>query len=169
MELYSPSEDKPELVFACELREFMESEWNDSNIMAVRTGGQGNVTTSNRIWQQTRGIPELASALIYGKRIYQVRSGGLLVCRGQATGNFIYEERLAAQGGYYASPVAADGRIYTASDRGVVTVIKSGDTFAELARNDLGEGVKATPALAQDTIIIRSFGHLWAFRESPGK
>jgi outer membrane protein assembly factor BamB len=151
------------------LKSFMESEWNDSNLMAVRAGGQGDVTKTNRLWQETRGIPEITSSLIYGGRIYQVRSGGLLVCREQATGKLIYEERLGAQGGYFASPVAADGRIYTVSDQGVVTVIKSGDHFAELTRSDLGEGVKATPALAKDTIIIRSTGHLWAFRERAGK
>jgi outer membrane protein assembly factor BamB len=151
------------------LRGFIESEWNNSNIMAVRAGGSGDVTKTNRLWQQTRGIPEIASALVYGNRIYQVRSGGLLVCRNQATGNPIYEERLTAQGGYFASPVAADGRIYTVSDRGVVTVIKSGDKFAELARVDLGEGVKATPALANDMIIVRSTGHLWAFSERSGR
>ncbi|HEY3862070.1 MAG TPA: PQQ-binding-like beta-propeller repeat protein [Verrucomicrobiae bacterium] len=151
------------------LKHFIDSAWNNSNIMAVRAGGKGDVTASNRVWQQTRGIPEIASAVIYGKRIYQVRSGGLLACRDQATGNLIYEERLAAQGGYFASPIAADGRIYTVSDRGVVTVIKSGDTFTELASADLGESVKATPALARNTIIIRSSGHLWAFGERAGK
>ena len=151
------------------LKGFMESEWNDSNIMAVRAGGQRDVTTSNRVWKQTRGIPEIASALVYDKRIYQVRSGGLLVCRDQAAGNIIYEQRLIAQGGYFASPVAADGRIYTVSDRGVVTVIKSGDTFTELARVDLGEAVKATPALAHDSLIIRSTDHLWMFSEHSGK
>lgn len=151
------------------LKGFMESEWNNSNIMAVRGGGSGDVTKSHRLWQQTRGIPELASALVYSHRIYQVRSGGLLVCRDQATGNPIYEERLTSQGGYLASPVAADGRIYTVSDGGAVTVIQSGDKFAELARADLGEGVKATPAMAKDTMIIRSAGHLWAFRERAGR
>jgi outer membrane protein assembly factor BamB len=150
------------------LKGFMESQWNDSNLMAVRAGGQGDVTKSNRIWQQTRGIPEISSALIYGKRIYQVRSGGLLVCRRQETGEIVYEERLGAHGGYFASPVAADGRIYMASDQGVVTVIRAGDDFVELARNELGESVKATPALAKDTIIVRSAGHLWAFSQRTG-
>jgi outer membrane protein assembly factor BamB len=151
------------------LREFMESEWNNSNIMAIRAGGEGDVTKSNRIWQQTRGIPEISSALIYDKRIYQVRNGGLVVCRHQETGELIYEERLAAQGGYFASPVAADGRIYMVSDQGVVTVVRPGDSFSELARNEIGESVKATPALAKGTIIIRSASHLWAFGEHAQK
>jgi outer membrane protein assembly factor BamB len=145
------------------LKEFIESEWNNSNLMAVRAGGEGNVTKSNRLWQETRGIPEISSALAYGKRLYQVRSGGLLVCRDLETGKLVYEVRLAAQGGYFASPVAADGRIYIISDQGVVTVVRAGDSFAELAHNELGENVKATPAIAKDTIIIRSAGHLWAF------
>ncbi len=151
------------------LKEFIESEWNNSNLMAVRAGGEGNVTKTNRVWEESRGIPEISSALVYGKRIYQVRSGGLVVCREEETGKQIYEERLTAHGGYYASPVAADGRIYLASDEGVITVMKAGDEFAELGHYDLGEGVKATPALAQGMIIVRSAEHLWAFGERAGK
>ena len=151
------------------LRGFMESEWNNSNFIAVRTGGMGDVTKSNRIWQQTRGVPEISSALVYDKRIYQVRNGGLVMCRHQDTGDLIYETRLEAQGGYFASPVAADGKIYMASDQGVVTVIQPGDLFVELAHNKIGESVKATPALAKGTIIIRSDSHLWAFGERARK
>jgi outer membrane protein assembly factor BamB len=151
------------------LKEFINSEWNNSNLMAVRTGGKGDVSKSNRIWQESRGVPEMASAIIYGSHIYQVRSGGLVLCRDLATGKQVYEERLSAHGGYFASPVAADGRIYAASDQGVVTVIGTGDRFAELAHNDLGEPIKATPAIVDDTVFVRSEKHLWAFNERAGK
>jgi hypothetical protein len=69
-------------------------------------------------------------------------------------------------GAYYASPTAAAGRIYVASQRGVVSVVKAGDTLELLARNDLGETVQASPVMVGETLILRTAGHLAAFRET---
>jgi outer membrane protein assembly factor BamB len=145
------------------LKGFQQSEWNNSRLMVVDAVGEGDVTASCRVWQETRGVPEIPSPLVYGGRLYLVRSGGLVACRDLETGKLVYEERLGAPGAYYASPVAADGRIYTVSDAGVVTVIRAGDTYTPLARNDLGERILATPALSGNAILVRSVDHLWAF------
>ena len=66
------------------------------------------------------------------------------------------------------SPVAANGYIYfTCLDGGAVTVLKAGTGKPEVvARNpELGERVAASPAIADDTIYIRTAGHLYAFAE----
>lgn len=75
----------------------------------------------------------------------------------------LYDERVGAEGGHYASPVAADGRIYVASDRGVITVFEPGDTFRLLSRTGLEETILATPAIVDNKLYVRSEGHLWAF------
>jgi outer membrane protein assembly factor BamB len=72
-------------------------------------------------------------------------------------------QRLGALGQYVASPVAADGRIYAASETGIIVVFRAGDVLEILARNDLGERIVATPAIADDKLYIRSAQHLWAF------
>ncbi len=77
----------------------------------------------------------------------------------------MYRERLGDDDLYYASPVAGDGKVYVASDGGVVTVLKDGDKPEVLARNDLGESIKATPALADGKMYVRTAGHLYAFGE----
>jgi outer membrane protein assembly factor BamB len=94
-----------------------------------------------------------------------VKNGGVLFCRDAKSGRMIFEERLSAPGGYYASPVAADGRIYTASDRGVITVVEATDRLRVLAQADLKEAIMATPALVEDALYVRSAGHVWAFSE----
>ena len=87
-------------------------------------------------------------------------------CRSVADGQDLYRGRLGAVGGYYASPVAADGKIYFASDRGVVTVIDGRATkLTVLAKNDLAEPIMATPALVDGTIYVRTEGHLYAFAQ----
>lgn len=59
--------------------------------------------------------------------------------------------------------LAAAGRVYIASDRGTVTVIKAGEEFQILARTDLNERTMASPALAGEALYIRSAKRLRAF------
>ena len=145
------------------IRAFRDGEINRPTLTLVRLGGKGDVTRSHAEWQETRGIPEIPSPLVYHDRIYLVRSGGLLSCRELATGRQIYDQRLGGGGGYYASPVGADNRVYLASDRGAITVVQATDEFKVLAQTELGEPVLASPAAVGETLYIRSRQHLWAF------
>ena len=73
------------------------------------------------------------------------------------------QERLDAEGEYFASPVAAAGKIYFTSNRGVISVVASGPTLQVLARNNLAEEIMATPAIVDNKLYLRSKEHLWAF------
>ena len=148
------------------LREFSEHRINATVIMSVRTGGTNDVSASHVVWKETKAVPEVPSPLVWQGRVYLIRSGGNLACRELDTGKLVYEKQTESRGGYFASPVAADGRIYLASDRGTVTVIKAGDTFEVLARNELKDRIMASPAIVDRTIYIRSAKQLWAFGES---
>jgi outer membrane protein assembly factor BamB len=145
---------------------FGMGQWNQTLALCVRTGGKEEVNKSQIVWKETKGVPEVPSPLVLGERLYLIRSGGLLVCRDLATGNLIYEERINPAGGYFASPVAAGGRIYLASDAGLVTVAKAGDTFEVLAQNKLGEPIIASPAIVDGTLYVRSASKLWAFADA---
>ncbi len=81
----------------------------------------------------------------------------------------IQERKTESRGGYFASPVLANGSIYIASDRGVVTVIKANDTLEVLARNDLQEPICAAPAIAANILFVRSATDRWAFGKTPNE
>ncbi len=77
----------------------------------------------------------------------------------------IYRARVGAPGAYYASPIAADGRIYLASSEGIVTVIAAdGEQLKVLSRNEIGEDIVATPAIAGNAIYVRTLRNLYAFQ-----
>jgi outer membrane protein assembly factor BamB len=137
---------------------------NRPAILSVRTGGKEDVTKSHVVWKENKGVPEVPSAVVWKDRLYLIRSGGLMVCRDLENGKLIYEERIDSPGAYFASPVAADGRLYVASYQGEVTVIKAGDSLEVLAHNKLGEPIMASPAIADQTLYIRSAKTLWAFK-----
>jgi len=150
-----------------------EEEWNanvatlnrgQNGIIAVRAPGTGDVTTTHIVWKQKRGIATVSSPLLYRDRLYDVQDGGRVTCYEAKTGKPIFQqERLDAEGEYYASPVAANGRVYFCSTRGTISVVECHDGLKVLSRNQLGERIVATPAIADNKIYIRTATHLWAF------
>jgi len=109
-------------------------------------------------------VAPVSSPLFYRGRIYVVQDGGRVTCYNAKTGTTAFEqERLGAEGQYFASPVAAQETIYFASTRGTVSTIAAGDSLKVIARNELGEPIMATPAFADGNLYIRTSDHLWAF------
>ena len=139
-----------------------------NSAFAVKAGGIGDVSTSHVLWKKTKGLPYISSSLVYRGQFVMVKDGGVVTAYDAKTGKELYMERAIDAGKYYASPVAANGNIYfTSLDNGVVTVLKAGVNAAEVVATNpkLGERVSATPAIADDTIYIRTAGHLYAFAE----
>jgi len=137
----------------------------ESAMLAIRPGGQGDLTQSNIVWKEKRGLPEVPSPLYYQGRIYLVKDGGVASCLDAKTGKLHYRERIGAGGFYYSSPVAGDGKIYACSQKGVVVVFKAGDKLEVLSKNDFGEAILATPAVVDGRVYVRTEGSLYAFGE----
>jgi outer membrane protein assembly factor BamB len=137
--------------------------------IAVKAGGRGDITKSHVIWKQLKGLPYVPSGVAYQGQYVLVKDGGFVTAYDMRTGKKIYaQERVLAEGRYYASPVAANGHIYcTSLDDGTITVLKAGGTEPTVAaRNpELKERVAATPAIADNVIYVRTAGHLYAFAE----
>jgi hypothetical protein len=141
---------------------------SENALLAIRPGGLGDVTASHVVWKQTRGLPYVPSPLWYRDRLHVVRNGGIASCFNATNGVASYqEERLGAMGDYYASPIAANGKLCAIAQPGTVVVWRAGDQLEILARNSLGETVMATPALSRRTLFVRGRDHLWAFAEQP--
>jgi hypothetical protein len=58
--------------------------------------------------------------------------------------------------------VAGDGKVYFTSETGDVIVIRSGRQPEVLARNELGERLIASPAIAGGLLFLRSDDRLFA-------
>lgn len=134
-----------------------------NGIIAIRPGDAEHPAEIE--WQESRGVPECPSPLFLDGLIYAVKNGGVVACLDAATGTTHYRARLDDAGGpYYASPVAAAGRIYLASAHGVISVIAAGPELMVLAQNDLGMRIQSTPAIVGDTIYIRTEAQVLAFQ-----
>jgi outer membrane protein assembly factor BamB len=147
--------------------EFIADAFNRSSnaLLAIRPAGHGRLSPEQVLWRQTRGLPYVPTPLLYRGRVYLVKNGGMVTCLDAPTGEVHFrEERLDVLGDNYASPVAASGRVFVASRSGTIAVLEDGTTLRVLARNAIGESILATPAIAHDTLYVRTEKHVWAFR-----
>jgi outer membrane protein assembly factor BamB len=155
-----------------------QDEWNrvlkllsqaKNSVFALSPGGTGDISGSHILWKKLKGLPYVPSAIVYRGQVVTIKDGGLVSAYDAKTGEEIYiQERVAAPGRYYASPVAANRHIYfTSLDDGTVTVLKGGTAKPEVvARNPkLNERVSATPAIADNTLYLRTESKLYAFAE----
>jgi hypothetical protein len=143
-------------------------------IYAIRIGSTGNLTlapgkdSSDAIaWSKPRGGVYLPSPIVYGDQLYTLGNNGILTAYDAKTGNRVYQQRIEGDS-FVASPVAAAGNLYLASEDGDVFVVKAGPQFELVAKNPIGEPILATPAWADDLLIVRGARHLFAIRNKEG-
>ena len=147
---------------------FTKDKFNADRFVAIRPGGKEDSTDTQVLWETTKGLSEMPSPLFYRGRVHFLRDGGLWTVVDPKTGKRILDrERLGTGGQAVASPIAANGYIYTVNESGVFTVVRAGDTFDVVAVNKLGESVRSTPAIAGESLYVRTAGHLWAFGAKP--
>lgn len=143
-------------------------------IYAIRPGGRGDISlaqgesSSDRIaWSTYRTGSYITTPLLYRGMLYLIHHNGRLSAFDAVSGRRIYRARVGHWGTFTGSPVAADGRIYLATEEGAVHVVKAGPDFQELAANDMGESLLATPAISDGMIFIRGRTRLFAIGAGP--
>ena len=137
-------------------------------VYAVRAGARGDIslpqgrTSSEAIaWSHDRDGTYISSPIVYRDQLYTLNQNGILTSYDANTGALLYRARVGGGGAFSASPVAADGKLYLASEDGDVFVIQAGRQYVELAKNPMNEVIMASPAISDGLIIIRTLGHVW--------
>jgi outer membrane protein assembly factor BamB len=127
-------------------------------IQAIRGGGSGDVTNTHLIWSLDHKTPSnIASPLLYKGRLYLVKSGGMSSCYDAKDGKTLWDRsRLGNFGDYFASPLAADGKVYLAGKNGFIVVLEDGPQMKVLGKHDLGEEIIATPSIADGRLFVRT-------------
>lgn len=132
-----------------------------TGLVALNLGGEA----PKELWRYDKGFAGvIPSPLLYDGVLYVIKNGGILTAFNPASGEVLKTGRVpGALGGYSASPVAADKKLFLVSEEGKVTVLKAGHDWEVLAVNDLGEGAFATPALSGGRIFVRTDEALYCF------
>jgi outer membrane protein assembly factor BamB len=133
--------------------------------VAVKLGGNGDVTRSNIVWRSNIST-YVPTPVLHKGRIYFASDAGFATCLDANTGALVFKERLpgasaTGRGGkpFYASAVLANGHVYAVSRRNGVFVFAAEPEFKLVAHNQLtgdDSDFNATPALADRQLFLRS-------------
>jgi outer membrane protein assembly factor BamB len=133
----------------------------DRHMVAVAMNGIGKDARPDQLWENKKDFPYVTCMLTRGDHVYFVNDAGLAGCCKVKTGEKVWFARLP-DAKFYASPVMINGNIYACSDQGDVFVIAADPgSFQQIAKNALGERVRATPAVANGRLYIRGQNNLY--------
>jgi outer membrane protein assembly factor BamB len=125
-----------------------------------------NVESSAGVaWRKMRGSPYTPTPIVYQGLLYVCNDNGVLTVYDAVTGAQVFQHRIGTTNSTFsASPVAARGHLYFASEDGEVFVLKAGRTYQLVATNRMGEPLMATPAISDGLLIVRGQQHLFAVK-----
>lgn len=132
-------------------------------LSAVRIGGKGDITRSNRMWDKQDLGADVPTAAIREGKVYLLSDSGHITCLELNSGNEIWSTDLPRnRNKFYGSPVLAGDKLYCAREDGAVFVGQvSEDGCREIASNQMGERIIATPVPIRGGLLIRGDEHLF--------
>jgi outer membrane protein assembly factor BamB len=137
-------------------------------VFALPLDATGDITDTDKVvWSRNDAAPYVPSPTLYKGQLYFTKSrDGIMCCLEAETGDVIIPQtRLPGIRSVYASPVAAQDRVYFSSREGTTLVVKHGSSLEVLATNELGETIDASPAMVGNDLFIRTDAHLYCFTE----
>jgi outer membrane protein assembly factor BamB len=116
-------------------------------------------------WSVPRGDLEMASPLVYQGQLYVFsQRGGLVTCYEAETGKRLYREHLSGAQSFWASPWAADGKVYGLDQDGTTYVLAAGPEFRLVAENHLDDRFWASPAVGGGSLLLRGVANLYCIK-----
>lgn len=136
---------------------------------AIRPGAKGDISpagdaTSNEFvaWVHPRASGYTPSPVYVDGRLYLLHDTGIMAVLDAETGKELYKARVGGLGHTFsASPIVANGRIYFFDEEGTTIVVKPAGEYTEIRQNSLDEMTLATPAVADNSLFIRTETRLY--------
>ena len=147
---------------------YVMSGFQGTLLYAIKLGKTGDLTDTDAVvWKHAKSTPYVPSPLLVNDRLYfTANNNEILSCFDAKSGKPHYEaERLEGVKGLYASPIAADGRVYIVGRNGVSAVLKESDKLEVLATNTLDEKFDASPVAVGKELFLRGHKTLYCIAE----
>ena len=128
------------------------------------SGASGNITEKHTLWRVEQNPQSIGSGVVVDGFFYRPNAGpGTIDCIDPQTGKIQWTERATT---FWGSMVYVAGRCYVTGQDGTTLVFKpSPEKFELLAKNALGEGSNATPAISDGQWFLRTHKHLHCIAE----
>jgi outer membrane protein assembly factor BamB len=138
-----------------------------TRLAAVKLGGSGDVTETNRLWTRKDTGAFVPTPAAYDGKLYLLGDRGEVSCLDLKTGKTLWSDALPKSGRkYYASPTIAAGKLYAAREDGVVFVAELRGKFKVLSENAMNEQIIASPVPVAGRLLLRGEKHLFCVQGS---
>ena len=117
------------------------------------TSGIVRLPRTAAVWSYPLSKHSLCTPAIRDGLVYATDCGGTVHCIDAATGRACWTHEV--KGEIWASPLAADGRIYFLNTQGLTTVVAAAPRLSRLAANQLDDETMASPIVSDGHIFIR--------------
>jgi outer membrane protein assembly factor BamB len=137
-------------------------------IYAIRPGAGGDISlpkgsesSAAIAWSNMTDGTYIPTPLVYGQYLFTMNNNGIVNAYSALNGQRAFRGRIGEGGAFSASLVAADGRLYAASEDGEIYVVTAGPGLNQISKNDMKEIIMATPAISDGMIVVRTLGHVY--------
>ena len=144
------------------------SGYRGNALLAIKLGGKGDLTSTDAVvWKYNKNTPYVPSPILYeGKLYFFSNNKGILSCFDAKTGQCLIDaQQLEGFSDVYASPIAANGRLYFVGRNGSMLVIKASDKVEILASNRLEDKFDSSPAAVDKELFVRGMEFLYCISE----
>ena len=148
---------------------YVGSSYESKAMMGIKLdGAKGDITGTDRVaWTRAQRTPYVPSPLLYQDKLYFLRhyQGVLTQLEAQSGEETIGPFRLAGLRDIYASPAAANDKLFFVDRSGVTLVLSHSEIPRVLGLNRLDDELNASPALVGNEIFLRGAKSLYCIRD----
>ena len=116
--------------------------------------GNGSTRKPEVAYEIKKSAPYVVTPVVHGDWIFVWHDGGVVSCHDVADGKLRWRQRVGR--GFSGSPIRVGSNLYGITEDGQVVVLAAEPEFRLLARNELGEPSRATPAVADGRLYLRT-------------
>jgi outer membrane protein assembly factor BamB len=134
-------------------------------LVGIRLDGAGGDIAKSRAWEKSgrQSSADVPTPAIRDGKVYLLTDAGQIDCLALETGDGLWSATLPKnRNRFYASPVLAGNKMYCAREDGDVFVGEVSDAgYQQLAANQMGERIFATPIPIRGGLLLRGEEHLF--------
>lgn len=132
-------------------------------MMAVKLGGTGDITKTHRLWHVEQSPQRIGSGVVYNGHLYVSDAPGIAECIDVATGETVWKERLG--GDLWGGVIRAGEHLYIGNKQGEIFVLAATPEYQLIAKNEMGEHMKANVAPTDGQLFVRTYQNLYCIGE----
>lgn len=120
--------------------------------------------TPAKVWEVKKGpTPYVPCMISKGENLFWIADNGIPCCANAKTGKMVWDEERLTTKDVTASPILVGNEMLIFSEDGKSFVVKADAKFELVRESSLGEGVFASPAMADGKLYVRGLNHLYCF------